>query len=187
MVQAGEDISAWRKVGLKQLVQIVQEARDNNQYCFIWDKQGSVATFMNIKGHLVSVGPPCMKALLGQGTLQDAGEDIRKGFVSAMLNGTSLCLDIDRVKANFNGMNQEGTFVGSQVFDWGWMATEANYMTYVRENENHGVGGINPGRGYIRNNDFSCSIRSGAEDEEVLRAQIALIPNFDQMMKVVIE
>ena len=60
-------------------------------------------------------------------------------------------------------------------------------MTYVREDENHGIGGINPGRGYIRNADFSCSIRSGAEDEEVLRAQIALIPNFDQMMKVIIE
>ncbi len=41
-------------------------------------------------------------------------------------------------------------------------------MKYVREEENHGIGGVNPGFGYCRSKDFVCIIRSGAEDEETV-------------------
>ena len=41
-------------------------------------------------------------------------------------------------------------------------------MTYVREDENHGIGGLNPGFGYNRVPDFGMQIRSGAESEETV-------------------
>ena len=38
-------------------------------------------------------------------------------------------------------------------------------MKYVRENENHGIGGTNPGFGYVRSEKFCMMIRSGMEAE----------------------
>ena len=41
-------------------------------------------------------------------------------------------------------------------------------MTYVRQDENHGIGGLNPGYGYNRVPDFGMQIRSGADSEETV-------------------
>ena len=41
-------------------------------------------------------------------------------------------------------------------------------MPYVRESENHGIGGINPGFGYCRADTFGMVIRTGVETEEEL-------------------
>ena len=67
------------------------------------------------------------------------------------------------------------------------MEVEANFMPYVREEENCGIGGVNPGIGYCRNEKFGCAIRSDVETEEVLAEQVALIPHFENFMKVVVE
>ena len=60
----------------------------------------------------------------------------------------------------------EGTFDPLLFFNWDYMNQEANYMPYVRENENHGIGGINPGFGYNRADSFGMMIRSGVQTEE---------------------
>ena len=57
------------------------------------------------------------------------------------------------------------------------MKEHSNYIQFVRENENHGVGGLNPGH-YARSANFVAIIRSGAPDEETLNEQISKIPNF---------
>ena len=169
MVQAGGvDTSSWETANLQQLVRLFERSKEAKQYLFIWDKQGSVGTFMQYKGHLVQLGPPTLRAALGQGTIQDVGETARKGFIAAMRSGDNMCLDIDQAKTNFSAANQEGTWVANQFFDWNWLEQEENYMKYVREDENHGIGGVNPGMGYIRNAKFGCAIRSGAGDEATL-------------------
>ena len=53
-------------------------------------------------------------------------------------------------------------------------------MKFVRENENHGIGGTNPGFGYTRSPDFCGIIRSGVEEEGSINEQIAKIPNFNR-------
>ena len=104
-----------------------------------------------------------------------------------MRNGERLCLDIDKTKPEWASYNSENTFDADIFFNHEALSQEEVYMKYVREDENHGIGGINPGIGYCRNASFGCAIRSGAEDEETLRDQIDKIPHFDQMMKVIIE
>uniref|UniRef100_A0A7S3MIW4 Uncharacterized protein n=1 Tax=Favella ehrenbergii TaxID=182087 RepID=A0A7S3MIW4_9SPIT len=128
-----------------------------------------------------------MRVLLNQGTQADCGEIVRKGFVNAMRSGDNLCVDMDKTKADFPAMSSEGNFTADKFFDYTWFEQEANYMPYVREDERHGPGGINPGIGFSRNPSFGMALRSGAENEEVLQEQIALIPNFDQFMHVIIE
>ena len=46
------------------------------------------------------------------------------------------------------------------------MTQEDNFMTYVREDENHGISG--EGSYYERSPNFSMMIRSNAENEEML-------------------
>ena len=89
----------------------MQAAVENNKYLFIWDKQGQVATFMNYKAQLVNLAPQIVKVQLNQGTNEEVGEAIRKGFVYGMRNGEKLCLDIDQLRPNFTEFNSEGTFV----------------------------------------------------------------------------
>ena len=39
-------------------------------------------------------------------------------------------------------------------------------MPFVREDENHGIGGVNPGRGYCRSENFCMVVRSSADTAE---------------------
>ena len=79
-----------------------------------------------------------------------------------------MCIDMDSARPDFVSYNKEGTFDADKFLDWAWLNEEANYMPYVREDENHGVGGINPGIGYTRLETFTGIFRSGVETEEEL-------------------
>ena len=50
MVEGNAAVGDWPTEGLARLVTVVEEARNAGKYLFIWDKQGSVATFMQYKG-----------------------------------------------------------------------------------------------------------------------------------------
>ena len=105
-----------------------------------------------------------------------------------MRGGDQLCLDIDQTKPNFREISRDDIFVADDFFNFDWLAERENYLKFVKPEENHGVGGINPGVGYTRNDDFGMCIRSGAENEEILAEQIANIPHFNTMFnKVIIE
>ena len=91
-----------------------------------------------------------------------------------MRSGKSFCIDIDKSTPDFAEYQHDGTFT-QNFFDWEWLNTEANYIQYVRENENHSIGGLNQ---FVRNEAFTGIIRSGAANEEELSNQIAKIPNF---------
>ena len=111
MVQAALDTSTWDRCEFKKLMPLLERAKEAKKYLFIWDKQGSLATFYQYKGCLAQLGPPTMRALLGQGTNADIAEEIRKKWIYAMRGGDNLCLDIASAKCNFPGCNTEGTFI----------------------------------------------------------------------------
>ena len=68
---------------------------------------------------------------------------------------------------DWESFDSEGTCNIGLFFDWHEMNKEENYLPFVRENENHGIGGLNPGH-YHRSADFGMVIRSAAENEEQL-------------------
>ena len=59
-------------------------------------------------------------------------------------------------------------------------------MQYVREDENHGIGGVNPGFGYTRSPDFGMTMRTGMESEEDVQRVVEKIPNFNEQFVPVI-
>ena len=178
----------WEVRDLKQLLAAVEESKEANKYLFIWDKQGMVARFMNYKAQLESLGPAILNMALGRKTKEEVSEIIRKAFIYGMRQGETLCYDIDRTTPNFKELDIEGTFDADLFFDYDKMTQEANFMPYVREHENCGIGGLNPGYGYCRSPDFGMVIRSGVDTAEEVQEQISHIPNFaDNFMTIVIE
>ena len=135
---------------------------------------------MQYKAQLAPVGPEIIKVALGRQTAEDVGEFLRKHFIHGMRQGETLCYDIESTTPDFTGMNKEGTFDAELFFDYEKMTDKKNYMPYVREDENHGIGGVNPGIGYIRCDTFGLVVRSGAETAEAVHEQTRKIPNFAQ-------
>ena len=188
MVEGNVPQEAWPVHNLQKLEIVVVAARNAGKNLFIWDKQGSVGTFMQYKGKLCSLAPEVIKEALKRQTKADVAEFIRKHYIAGMRNGDNLCLDMDTCTPDFGAMTTDGTFNGELFFNWQYMNERDNYMPFVRDDENHGIGGINPGFGYVRSDNFSMTIRSGAENEAAVNAQIAQIPNFyEQFQHVIFE
>ena len=119
------------------------------------------------------MAPEVIKIGLGQKTAEEVGESIRKQFVNAMRNGERLCLDIDKTKPVWSSYNKEGTFDADVFFNHEALSQENVYMQYVREDENHGIGGVNPGFGYVRADAFCGIVRSGMDEESDIEEVIA--------------
>ena len=85
---------------------------------------------------------------------------------------------MDKTQPDFANYNIDGTFNSDTFFNWQELNKEEVYMQYVRDAENHGIGGINPGSGYVRSADFNMCIVSSAESEEEVAIQVSKIPGF---------
>ena len=141
---------------------------------------------MQYKAQLAPIGPEIIKVALGRQTNVDVGEFIRKQFIHGMRQGETLCFDTETTTPDWAAYNSEGTFVAEQFFNWEFFNQEANHMPYVREDENHGIGGINPGFGYCRAATFGMVIRCGVETEEELTAITSKIPLFNEQFQHVV-
>ena len=86
---------SWPNHPLQDLENLLNDARNQGKYLFVWDKQGSVGTYLQYKGRHCPLGPEVVKIAMGQQTNEGCGEIIRANFVAAMRNGANLCLDIE--------------------------------------------------------------------------------------------
>ena len=144
MVEGDVPHQAWPTKGLGELEAICNAGLQANKYVFIWDKQGNVGTFMQYKGQLAPLADQIVKKALGQQTDAGIGDYVRGQFVNGMRNGERMCIDIDKSAPNWEAYVSEGTF-DLRFFNWAWLNEDTNYLPFVRENENHGIGGLNPG------------------------------------------
>ena len=186
MVEGNIPSAEWQTYSLQQLDTAINNARQAGKYLFIWDKQGSVGTFLQYKGKMAALAPEVLKVALGRQTNDDVSEFIRKAFVNGMRQGERLCFDLETATPNWHDYTKEGTFVPQQFFNYEFFNQEANYMPYVREDENHGIGGVNPGRGYIRSENFAMIIRCGHTEESEMQEVISKIPLFNEQFHHVI-
>ena len=168
MVEGNLPPQNWPKHALGELVTCMNTARIARKYLFIWDKQGNVGTFMQYKACLAPLGPEVVKCAMGRQTQEDIGEYIRKVFVNCMRNGENLGLDLETSVPDFPAMKKDNTFNAEAFFNFEEMAKDSVYLPYVRDAENHGIGGLNPGH-YNRHSDFGMTMRSGVSEEETLQ------------------
>ena len=81
--------------------------------------------------------------------------------------------------------NKPTIFDTSLYFDFIEGQKEANYLKIVKESENHGIGGLNPGH-YFASPKFSLTFCSSASTQAEIDTWVATIPKKDQMRKIII-
>ena len=182
------DSSSWKKAGLGKLVSEVELSRNNGKYIFIHDKQGNVPTFFQYKGKLIEFAKCKMQVTMGSITKEEALDELRRSVVFAQKNGELLCIFLDKISADWKGeWKDDAIFNGDKVFDFPlWRDNEKEiWKPYVKDDENSGPGGMNPGH-MMSQKDFSIAICTQCADED-LAETIAGIPHFDLMDKLIIE
>ena len=79
----------------------------------------------------------------------------------------------------------DGVFEADKFLDWEWRAKEDEWKKFVKDEENTGPGGLNPGMICLQDK-FTIAVCSDATDED-LAAVCATIPHFDKMEKFIVE
>ena len=118
MVEGNQPAQAWPTHNLQQLESVINAAKAADKNLFIWDKQGSVGTFMQYKGMLAELDKMIVRKALGSCSGQEVGESIRKNFVAAMRNGDKLCLDMADKIPTFADYASDGTFDPALFFNF---------------------------------------------------------------------
>ena len=129
------------------------------------------------------MAPAMMKKSIGQGTVADVLEGCRKAIVGTARNGNTCVLFTDKLTPDFINeyTGDEKNFPSNIVFDKDAWANQENYIKVVREDENHSIGGLNPGM-YTMQPGFNLVICSAATEENVNKFA-SNVPHFDQFKK----
>ena len=104
-----------------------------------------------------------------------------------MRTGDKLLIDFDKLNPDLNTeWLDDEIFNANKVFDRAnWLQLD-NYIKYVKEEENFGIGGLN--KGYYRaHDDWSLTIRTTAESEEEVRKVLDGLPHLNNFVGVIIE
>ena len=138
-----------------------------------------MANFFSYKGKLIELHKESLRATMGSQTHEDSLEALRKILISSMRNGETLCVATGKLGMDFKEKwTDEKIFPAHLVFNFKeWRDQDKEiYMPFVKENENHGVGGLNPGHGYICSGDWQMCIVSETDDAETLQTIMGSLP-----------
>jgi hypothetical protein len=183
------DTSSWDRFPLAQLVSKVEEARNKGKYAFILDYQGNVPTFFQYKGRLIEFNKEKLKTQTGSQTKDEALDAIRKAFIFAMKQGDLLCVHLDVLNVDFKAeFKDDAIFNADKFFEFASFRDNDKqiYLPYVKDEENSGIGGLNPGH-YRVNESFGACICSTIKDADEIAALLASIPHIDNFEKFIIE
>ena len=127
----------WTSFSLKELKQPVADALAAKKYLFIWDKNGSVATFMNYTASLCDLAHEVATA----GSYEDVAEVIRRSWILGQRSGKLTVFNVDKsTNCKFNEFVIDGVF-STEFFNYEWMAQSANHLPYVKAEEDFGADG----------------------------------------------
>ena len=183
------DTSSWPTYPLGDLVKKVEIAQAAGKYTLIVDRQGNVATFFSYKGKLIDFHKEKMKVTMGSQSKEDALENLRKAMVYAMKNGDNFCINTDAIVVDWKSeMCDDAIFNAQKVFDMAtWTDNDKEiWKPYVKDDENSGPGGLNPGH-FICNSKFGLSICTSIKDEADLAKLMECIPHVEKFEKFVIQ
>ena len=89
-----------------------------------------------------------------------------------------MLIDLDKTELSISGCAEANVFHPDLVFNRAEWTKKDNYIKFVKESENHGIGGINPGH-YFAAEDWNLGIRVAHEDAAVVAAIFDKLPNKD--------
>ena len=162
-------------------------AKNNGKYLFIRDLNGNVPVFSQYQHTLNDFNKEVMKTNINQQSAEDSLEKLRKPMINSMRLGSNYVINIGSMTPDFKSQfTSDSIFPADKVFDREHWFEHDNYIKFVKEDENFGLGGLNPGHYYMAK-DFNLVIVSDAEDEEDIQAQLDAIPHSDKFEKITIQ
>ena len=176
----------WHKGAFTALVSECEKAREEGKYAFVWDKNGNAPMFFKYKGQLIDIGPLIVGKAIGQKTDADIAEYLRSQLVVGQRSGDKVMIALGKTAPKWDEIHTEGVFHPQLVFDRTEWFKEENYIKFVKEEENHSVGGLNPGMYRLMDETFSLTVCSQADSEEEVLKQVAALPHADKFKLMVI-
>ena len=102
-----------------------------------------------------------------------------------MRNGENMLIDCGEGVPNFKGRHFNKAIIDYDVFfNFVEGHKREKYMKIVKEHENVGPGGINPGAFYLHEK-FSVTFCCCSDDDAVVADWVANIPHSDKMRKII--
>ena len=131
-----KEMKNWRVLPLNQLDSVTEMAQAMSQYCLIADKTGHANTFFEYKRHLKDFHVEVISTQMGASTEAEACEYLRKSLVHCMRLGDTLVINCDKTRPCFKSQFTNEEFPTETVFEFDALREEANYMKFVRPDEN---------------------------------------------------
>ena len=135
--------------------------------------------FYKYKGQLVDLSPKIVGKAMGKETNESIAEYLRSQLVVGQRTGDNVLFDIGKLKPKWDEFTVNGVFEPNLTFNRTEWFKEENYIKFVKEEENHSIGGLNPGMYRLIEEEFKLNICSSATDEETVLEQLKNIPNSD--------
>ena len=144
-----------------------------------------VPTFFRYKGYELTFADELIRTAMNAQTYDESLDKLRAAFVACLRNGENLLVDCGKGSIDFTAKwTRPDVFDTKIFFDWDLGHKRENYMKIVKDHENHGLGGINPGH-YYHHEKFSMTFCSGGDDAEIAEL-VSLIPHSAKMRKIII-
>ncbi len=134
--------SNWPKHPLTKLMQVVDQAYQNQQYVLIHDKQGSVPVFFQYQKQLFDLGPHVVRQAMSMQTPEDTLEALRASLVHAWRSGQTLGISCSKSTVKFDQWATSPICPLNTVFNWTEGRKHANYFPLVKPEEQHGLDGV---------------------------------------------
>ncbi len=125
---------------------------------------------------------------MGSMTKEKLLDELRHSIISCLGNGKTLGIMVGNLDPNFTSDITDDKVLPTQKIFEKALWTDVNkkeYMPFVKEHENFGPGGMNPGHFYP-SEKFKIVIISQTEDNEDLANLVKWLPHSDQFEKFVI-
>ena len=154
----------WETIDMRDLMNKVNQAQQAKKWLFIWDKQGTVATFYKYQQRLCDLSNEMKAVMNGSHTQEMADEMLAYHIECVQGRGGNLLVDLGNCKAN----HFEKSFAKKADFEGGNLPSCQAIQGFPMK-------------------DFSIAMRCTVEEEKDMLAVLAQIPNSQDFNFVIVE
>ena len=163
---------------LKSTEKLAQTVRkEQNKYCIMYDKQGSLETFLRYgeQASVVELSKLLIEVSAGKLTKEEAIEKTRAAIVRCMRYGTPAVISCSKSQPDFiRDINCEKNLPWEKILDSEWWFADNNYRMILHADEESRVaGGDNL---FYMHPDFNIIFLMDYKDQETCSKFESLIP-----------
>ena len=148
-----------------QLMRQIGEATLNEQYLFVWDKNGNAPTFFEYQKKILHLNDMAKAQSFMEDATDFLAEAIRDILVKAWRDGSTLAISCKDADIDFTKLATNKHCPLETVLDYKKGRQHAEYFKMVKKSEQHGLDGIVNGMFFMHKEYTLCIVSSAANEE----------------------